>query len=59
MSIDKCNFCPVCGSEKINKVGRMADFEDIKVYACFECKSGFYLLVNSKKVVRGGNVAKT
>jgi len=50
------NFCPVCGSEKIISVGVMQEIESIKVYACFNCKSGLYIQVNSRKVVRRGKV---
>jgi hypothetical protein len=50
------NFCPVCGSEEIRILGKMQEIESIKVYACFKCMSGFYIQINSKKVVRGGNI---
>ncbi len=50
------NFCPVCGSEEIRNVGLMQEIQSIKVYACFQCKSGLYIQVNSKKVIRNGKI---
>jgi len=50
----ECLHCPICGCEKPHKVGHMISDKEFNIYACFKCRSGFYLFINPKKVVQGG-----